>query len=721
MSGKNSDENAEAENEMVKKQQYTYIKKKKATNREEPQKNPETYRAVFEHTGTATCIIGEDTTLLMVNAEFERLSGYSRQQLEGKRSWTEFVVEEDLEKMKEYHRLRRTDPGKAPREYDFRFRDSQGKIKDVHLTIDVIPETKRSVASLLDITEQKKDQQQLESQLYRIKLLNAINHSVMERQDLESIYHVILKILEQGLKNTRAVLLTSDTTGSFGAVFYGPGSNQIDGLLTEGEMKTARIRELIKRSSKGEVIYRPDLSKIRSSIAEKLTRMGIQSLIILPVQSENKTSAILIMGRSKKNAFPEDETLFLKELCRHLALAIRHAALYSQLQDAYDDLRQTQKKLIRQERLNALGQMASGIAHDISNSLSPIRGYTDLLMMKSANFDEKTNQYLELIRTAALDIEGIVQRMQEFYKQREDTSALQYLDLNEALERSVQLSRARWKDLPRKNGINIHIKIKKHPSLPPIQGIASEVRQALVNLIINSVDAMPRGGAISLCSMVKGENVVVEVTDNGDGMDQKTLKQCLDPFFTTKGKKGSGLGLSIVYGIMQRHSGDLEIDSQPGKGTTVRLIFPSQKAEAQKGIALKEQSLHYRKPFSSMRILVIDDDPSILELLKEMLETEGHTVEAAEEGEKGINIFSESEHRGSPFDIVFTDQGMPEMVGTEVISILKKKSPSTPVVLLTGWHMELVPRGGTYRADAVIQKPPKLEEIKNTLISLCVK
>jgi CheY-like chemotaxis protein len=206
----------------------------------------------------------------------------------------------------------------------------------------------------------------------------------------------------------------------------------------------------------------------------------------------------------------------------------------------------------------------------------------------------------------------------------------------------------------------------------------------------------------------------VEVSDTGIGMSEETRKRCLEPFFSTKGKRGTGLGLAMVYGVMERHEGQIEIESELGKGTTSRLYFP-----VRKGLQTKDNTEHQAKPQRSLQILCIDDEPLLRDLLKEMLERDGHAVEVSDGGQSGIDAFRVASKRGNPFDVVITDLGMPYVDGRQVARLLKHESPRTPVVMLTGWGAFMKEEGSEpAQVDAVLSKPPRSREIRETLSRL---
>jgi CheY-like chemotaxis protein len=239
------------------------------------------------------------------------------------------------------------------------------------------------------------------------------------------------------------------------------------------------------------------------------------------------------------------------------------------------------------------------------------------------------------------------------------------------------------------------------------------------------VDALPNGGRITLRTRVADpepnasgtaalERVVVEVGDNGIGMDEETRRRCLEPFFSTKGKRGTGLGLAMVYGVMERHEGSIQIDSEKGKGTTFRLTFPVRNDASASSPGGEDGALP--RP---LQILCIDDEPLLRDLLKEMLERDGHGVEVSDGGQSGIEAFRSASRRGKPFDVVITDLGMPYVDGRQVAKTLKRESPQTPIVMLTGWGAFMKEDGaGPTQVDCLLSKPPRSKELRATLCRL---
>lgn len=428
----------------------------------------------------------------------------------------------------------------------------------------------------------------------------------------------------------------------------------------------------------------------------------------------------------------EKEELELKvisseEQCRSLFQAAR---LRDELQEAYDSLRQTQQSVVQQERLRALGQMASGVAHDINNALSPIVAFSELLLKKETGLGPESRKNLTHIHTSAEDIVQIVTRMSEFYRRRDDSEQLRLTNVNELVQQVIDMTCPVWHDIVQQKGIVVNVEARFDGKLPKLYCNASELREALTNLVLNSVDALPEGGRITVNtrafqppeSSPTGEpsHVVVEVRDNGVGMDESTRQRCLEPFFSTKKQRGgTGLGLAMVYGAMERHQGSIEVESKPGKGTNVRLVFPLRQPPVAE-TALGEEVV---TPPKSLHILCIDDEPLLRELLKELLGYCHHEVETADGGQAGLDIFFAARNGGRPFDAVITDLGMPNVDGRQVTERIKAISPDTAVIMLTGWGMMLDDTGEkkNSKVDALVSKPPRLEELNQTLMRVTAR
>jgi signal transduction histidine kinase len=367
----------------------------------------------------------------------------------------------------------------------------------------------------------------------------------------------------------------------------------------------------------------------------------------------------------------------------------------NQLEQTLSQLRNTQSAVIKQERLRALGMMAGGIAHDFNNALTMMLGYGELLLpyLRESGPDRERN-YLAHMISAAEDARHIVARLREFYRPAGTEDVRSPVDLNAVVEQAVSLTTPRWKGASQAAGVQITVLTQLKP-IPHIAANAAELREVLTNFVFNSVDAMPEGGTITIATRVEGEQVCIAVSDSGMGMTPDERARCLEPFFTTKGERGTGLGLAVVYGIVQRHGGTIDVQSEKGKGTTFLVSFPTSTAV---DTPVQEQS----EPVSeALRILVADDQEIICELIAEYLRSDGHEATLAFDGTEALAKF-----RAGTFDLLLTDQSMPGLNGTQLATAAKTHRPEIPVILLTGFGDEMQASGQLPEGiDLVVSKP----------------
>jgi len=323
----------------------------------------------------------------------------------------------------------------------------------------------------------------------------------------------------------------------------------------------------LSRCVRGQLVYEPDVRKVPFAFAQRLAGAGLCSMVAAPLLVESKVFGVLIVARHAADSFSSGECEFLGQLSEHVAVAAHQTQLYSALEVAYEDLRQTQQAVMRQEKLRVLGQMASGIAHDINNALSPAALYVESLIERESGNSE-TKEYLQIIQRAIEGVAQTVARMKEFYSQRDPLLAHVPVSLNQAAEEVIDLTKARWNAMPQESGHVIQVKADLAAGLPAIAGNASEIRDAITNLILNAADAMPEGGLITIRSAVIGaDSVQLEVTDTGVGMDEATRQHIFEPFFTTKPVGvGTGLGLDIAQRIVvDSYGGQIGFDTKPGR------------------------------------------------------------------------------------------------------------------------------------------------------------
>ncbi len=578
-----------------------------------------------------------------------------------------------------------------------------------------------AVVTLRDVTRRKQAELRINTQLEHLRLLDHITRATGERQDLNSIFQVVVRSLEESLPiDFGSVCLFDAASHRLTVTSVGAGSAALAQELALAEHASFSVdANGMARCIGGVLVYEPDVADSTFPFPQRLARAGLHSLVLAPLKSVNQVFGVLIVARRASDAFTSIECEFLRQLSEHVALAANQAQLHGSLQQAYDDLRQTQDARLHEERLRALGQMASGVAHDINNALSPVSLYTESLLETEPGLSNRARGYLETIQRAVDDVAQTVARMREFYRKRDQQLELAPVDVNMLIRQVMDLTRARWSDMALEQGITIAPQLALADDLPPIMGVESEIRDALTNLVFNAVDAMPAGGTLQLRTRLRagaaGNGLVIEVIDDGIGMDEPTRRQCLEPFFTTKGQRGTGLGLAMVFGMVQRHSCDLEVDSAPGQGTTMRLTFAiaAQALESATGL----QPL---QPPPRLRLLLIDDDPILLRSMCDALHSDGHQVDVAGGGVQGIAAFHAASDIGRPYQAVLTDLGMPHVDGRQVAAAIRLATRTVPIIMLTGWGQRMVRDGETPTGvDLVLAKPPKLRELRAALAQLC--
>jgi signal transduction histidine kinase/ActR/RegA family two-component response regulator len=571
------------------------------------------------------------------------------------------------------------------------------------------------VTNYRDVSDRMQSDTRMREQLQRLALLSKVTRAIGERQDLRSIFQVVVRTLEEEMPvDFCCICLYDMAENKLTVSCVGARSHDTASGLELLENSPVPIDENgLGRCVRGHLVYEPDISNTQYQFPQRLASAGMRSLVIAPMLVESQVFGVMICARRAAEAFSSGECEFLRQSNEHTALASHQAQLYSALQRAYDDLRQTQQQVMQQERLRALGQMASGIAHDINNAISPVALYTEALLERE-QLSERARGHLEIIQRAVDDVAQTVSRMGEFYRMREPQASMVPVELNTLVRQVIDLTRARWADMAQQRGAHIDVRTELEASLPPIAAVESQIRDALVNLVFNAVDAMPQGGPLTIrtrsATGAKARAVHLEVVDSGVGMDEDTRRRCLEPFFTTKGQRGTGLGLAMVYGVAQRHGANLEIESEPGKGTVVRLSFSTATVDAASPKRASAASV------GPQRILIVDDDPLLLKSLRDALESDGHEVTSASGGQAGIEAFVESHANGTPFPVVITDLGMPHVDGRKVASTIKASVPTTVVLMLTGWGRRLVAEGDIPPGvDEVLSKPPKLVELRAAL------
>ncbi len=497
-------------------------------------------------------------------------------------SFLSLVHPDDRPRLAEYRERARR--GEGGLELGYRVVCPDGRERHLHAMAEVA-RNDAGVPHLLygtvqDVTERHAADLRVQAQLARLHLLQDITRAIGDRLQVGDVLHAVTDRLQRQLPLAFCAIARRD--GADGWMRVDSVREANPGLarrlaLEEGS-RLSLPENGLAACLEGRPVHEPDVRMRDTALHRRLAAAGLHSAVFTPLQAEGCTLGVLVAARTAPRGFAQEEVDFLGQLAEHAALALHQADLHGRLQTAYDDLRRTQRTVLQHERLRAVGAMASGIAHDINNAIAPAALYAESLLDKEAGLSEGGRRQLQTIQLAIDDVAGTVARMREFY--REDDAAVPDtpVALNAVVRQSIDLTQARWRDMPRRAGVAIRVEAVLDEALPDVLASEREIREALVNLIFNAVDAMPQGGTLTLRTRMAGRGlddarVVLEVADTGVGMDDDTRRRCMEPFFTTKGERGTGLGLAMVYGTAQRHRAEIEIDSAPARGTTVRMAF----------------------------------------------------------------------------------------------------------------------------------------------------
>ena len=433
----------------------------------------------------------------------------------------------------------------------------------------------------------------------------------------------------------------------------------------------------------------------------------------MPLVAYERALGSLLVVRAAP--FCDGEIELLETVGHELGTAVEHARilrratmdaerLERQAAESEVVLVDRNEQLARTRWLAALGQIAAGVAHDLNNALNPIVAFADLID-QHADQPELVRQYAERILLAARDGAKTVQRIQLVTRKRRGVmpTRSEVVPLARVVKEAVELARSTW--VERRDA---HVDVEQHVSADLLAWAnAAELREALLNLIGNALDAMPDGGVIRFVGAREGEEAVLAVQDTGSGMSQEVRRRALEPFFTTKGMRGTGLGLSEVYGILRRHGGTIEIESWPGLGSTIQLRLPA----AEKAAAEKAPRPRRRRPAGPRRLLVVDDNLLSAEATAVALRVAGHDVTVAASAESALEVFEPG-----AYDVVLTDLGLPGMSGWDLIDQLRARDPDARFGVITGWAVE---RGDDElrrrKIDLVFLKPVDPEELLTAL------
>jgi len=477
-----------------------------------------------------------------------------------------------------------------------------------------------------------------------------------------------------------------------------------------GEGIAGKVAEL------GDAIVIESMEKDARFAQVKDSRQGSGSFLCMPLRAGDRVVGVMNLVRkedtgttpSTPRPFSTSDLQFLATLLTYIAYAVDNARLLEDAQESarqrqrvVDDLRATQAQLVRGETLSAIGKLASGMAHHLNNLFAVILGRLEILLVKAPTAPD-ARRYIEIIQRAAQDGAEVVRRVQRFSRVQPVSRATP-VDLNQLAQEVLELTRPRWHNEAQLRQIRIDTELH----LGGIKAVAGELaplREVLMSLVLNAIDAMPGGGQLTLRTWSDAKDVHCTVSDTGSGMTDEVRQRAFEPFFTTKGPKSTGLGLSVTYGIIQRHNGRIDIDTGPGRGTTVQItlpaVLPTLRPPPPAPVALADTTV--------LRVLVVDDEPEVRTAVADILGTAGYTTFQAAGGREALAWLD----AGQSVDLVLTDLGMPGMTGTDLARSVRGRWPGLRIGLMTGWDETEAPVGeASSIVDFVIAKPFQLSAL----------
>jgi signal transduction histidine kinase/ActR/RegA family two-component response regulator len=500
------------------------------------------------------------------------------------------------------------------------------------------------------------------------RLLLTIARQLSGQSDVGAIHRLALDMVESEIAGARAVLaVLDDDTGTFSFCAFGTRGVLWRQVPSAFAASDCSFGDAVMRGCTGGASAPTEVAFDRAARAA-----GIASLVAVPVSTAGTCTGLLLVGWTRTPPGDFESVWFLENIGVHIGVACHTARLHTELESSIAVLRSAQQSLARTEPLRALGEMASGVVHDFNNSLTTILGLSDALL-HTLPADAEGREDLEKIRTSSMDAAALVRRLQHAGRLTTTADEPESVDLVEVTREVAELCRLRWAALVCRPGVDFQVHVDTE-RVPSVRAVAAEIRELLTNLVFNAIDAMPGGGHLTLRTRMVDGAVQLSVADDGCGVPEHLSARIFEPFFTTKGDQGSGLGLSMCWGIAKRHGGTLDVQSEVGIGTTFTLTLPADDAAA---TPRRSEPTHVAR-VPSQRILLVDHQADVRESLTDMLEALGHHVTTEADGADAVRSIDLER-----FDLLITDLGLPGVNGLEVAEHARVSNPLMPVLLLT--------------------------------------
>jgi signal transduction histidine kinase/CheY-like chemotaxis protein len=439
---------------------------------------------------------------------------------------------------------------------------------------------------------------------------------------------------------------------------------------------------------------------------------GAKFCLVMPLRAGEKIVGVLHCLCNRPAGFPPEFVQFLYLVADLLGAAVSNCQMFARLRTAYDALREAQGRLVHTEKMRALAEMAAGMAHEFNNALCGALGFLELAL-NEPGLSPSVRRHLESSRTSALDAAQTVRRVQSFARAHPSSEDMAAVDLDALVREAADLIRHKASSLDRARGAAIAIDVRSS-DCQRVLGNTTELREVLLNLAFNAVDAMPAGGTLTVRTWSDRQSTFLAVSDTGVGIPEPTRARIFEPFFTTKGERGNGLGLSVVFGIVERHRGEIRVESEVGRGSTFTVRLPVLTRSSDP--PAPTETSRFVRARRSLGVLVVEDEEQIGRFLQVALTNLGHRPRLVGSAERALEVLAAE----APFDVVLTDLGLPGMNGEELAGAIARQSPAIPVVLLSGWGGHLQAENHQREGIArVLGKPVTLSTLAVTLSEVC--
>ncbi|MCX6378615.1 MAG: GAF domain-containing protein [Armatimonadetes bacterium] len=579
---------------------------------------------------------------------------------------------------------------------------SQRPITDEDM-LGLLPFAHQVATAIRNVSLLEERDRYLERQRRLAVLASAINANV----DLQEILRIARDAVVSGAGFDRAGIYMVDPITNIAREAWGTDNGGKEYYASEHSfIYTEQIAGSYAKyeSEHGHYYLEPDWQGM-NALSPGDEMYGVHWHGLVPITLDGKTVALIFVDNLLTDrVITHEDMLGLLPLASQIAVAIRNAELFENLKRAH-------AALVRSERLSAVGELAGGVAHNVNNILAAVMGYSELIQM-SPNLPASVMHYAQVIENAAKDGADIVRRVQQFArKDRESKSEV--FDLTDIVQGAVELTRPLWQNVAHWSVKPTLVSTSLEPNVS-ILGVASEMREVVVNLIRNAIDALPQGGTITLLCQKREGRAVLMITDNGVGMSEEVRMRLFEPFFSTKQiGLGTGLGLSLTWGTVQRHQGTIEVQSEPNKGAEFTLSFPLIENREILEVATEVVAMLPR-----IRVVLVEDEAMVSSSMEALLEQRGAEVIAFPNAHRALSYLVESADR---VEVVISDQGMPGMTGLELLAEVKMRFPSIRRVLISGWGEQIADTLDVSNAERVVSKPVKGNDIVHVLLELLGK